>query len=87
MELLYPRQKVASVAAAYGIQSIDLVCIDFKSLQILKEECKEGKEWGFTGKQAIHPAQVDIIQQEFSPSKIEIVIFDSSSNRTKLWQF
>jgi citrate lyase subunit beta-like protein len=76
MELLYPRQKVASVAAAYGMQAIDLVCIDFKSLQILREECKEGKDWGFTGKQAIHPDQVEIIQTEFSPSKSQVVMFE-----------
>lgn len=75
VELTYPRQKVSSVAAAYGIESIDLVCIDFKSRDVLREECKEGKEWGFTGKQAIHPAQVDIIQQEFSPSKSQVVTF------------
>ena len=67
---------MSSVAAAYGIESIDLVCIDYKSLNVLEEECKEGKEWGFTGKQAIHPTQVDIIQREFAPSKIQIVILN-----------
>ena len=49
-----------------------MVCIDFKNLRVLQEECKEGKEWGFTGKQAIHPSQVDVIQRQFSPSKCQV---------------
>jgi citrate lyase subunit beta-like protein len=36
-------------------------------MDILKEECREGREFGFAGKQAIHPGQIDIIQQYYLP--------------------
>jgi citrate lyase subunit beta-like protein len=59
------------------------VCIDYKSNKVLQEECKEGKEWGFTGKQAIHPCQVDIIQKEFSPCKLQVVLLQKLKFKDK----
>lgn len=41
--------------------------MDYKDHGILREECKEGREFGFAGKQAIHPEQIDIIQELFLP--------------------
>lgn len=41
--------------------------MDFKDPEVLKDECKEGREFGFSGKQAIHPAQIDTIQEMFLP--------------------
>ena len=50
-ELLYARQKIVTHAKAFGLQAIDLVHIDFKDLESLREQCKEGARMGFTGKQ------------------------------------
>ncbi|KAI7889962.1 Pyruvate/Phosphoenolpyruvate kinase-like domain-containing protein [Mucor mucedo] len=66
-EMLFARQLIVNAAAAYGLQAIDLVCVDFQDDEILAEECKEGKQFGFAGKQAIHPGQIDIIQKAFLP--------------------
>lgn len=41
------------VAKAYGLQSIDMVCIDYKDRGYLEEECRDGHELGFDGKQAV----------------------------------
>lgn len=41
--------------------------MDYQNDEILLEECKEGKQFGFAGKQAIHPSQIDIIQNSFLP--------------------
>lgn len=41
--------------------------MDFKNPEVLKDECREGREFGFSGKQAIHPAQIDTIQEMFLP--------------------
>ncbi|GAA5838674.1 hypothetical protein JCM9279_003824 [Rhodotorula babjevae] len=74
-ELLFARSSVVAVAHAYGLEAVDLVCVRYKgedSERVLADECREGRELGFTGKQAIHPAQVDIVQREFSPSPAEI---------------
>ncbi|KAJ3217521.1 hypothetical protein HDU67_007772 [Dinochytrium kinnereticum] len=68
LEMLYARQKIVTVAKAFGLQAIDLVCVDFKNADVLAEECQEGRTFGFTGKQAIHPAQCSTIQAAFSPS-------------------
>ncbi|CAO1631518.1 unnamed protein product [Parajaminaea phylloscopi] len=71
-ELLFPRQQMNLIAKAYGLQAIDMVCIDYKDQNYLEEECVDGHELGFDGKQAIHPAQVAAINRVFSPSEEEI---------------
>lgn len=67
-ELLYARQKVLLVAKAFQLQAIDLVHIDLKDLDGLKEQALEGARMGYTGKQVIHPSHVPIVQEAFSPS-------------------
>jgi citrate lyase subunit beta-like protein len=71
-ELYYARSAVATVAHAYGLQPIDLVCMDYENHAILREECREGVEMGYQGKQAIHPGQIDIVHREFSPRAEDI---------------
>lgn len=66
-ELLYARSAVVTACAAYGLQSIDLVCIDYKNEAQLIKECQSGYALGFDGKQAIHPAQIPIIYDNFRP--------------------
>ncbi|KAJ2745943.1 hypothetical protein GGI20_001758 [Coemansia sp. BCRC 34301] len=68
-ELYHARAVVATTAHAYKLQAIDMVTMDFRNIDVLREESKEGAEMGFTGKQVIHPAQVDVVQECFSPSK------------------
>ncbi|EMD39982.1 hypothetical protein CERSUDRAFT_150852 [Gelatoporia subvermispora B] len=73
-ELLYTRSKIAITAKAYGLNAIDMVCVNYKDLEYLKEECEDGRRLGFNGKQAIHPTQVDVIQSTFVPTdKAEIL--------------
>ncbi|WFD42324.1 hypothetical protein MPSI1_000966 [Malassezia psittaci] len=70
--LLYPRAQLVTVAKSMGLDAIDMVCVDYKDLKYLEEECNEGFELGFDGKQAIHPAQLKTIHREFSPSERDI---------------
>jgi citrate lyase beta subunit len=67
VELLYARQAVLTAAAAFGLQAIDIVAIDFKDLPALRREAELGAGLGFTGKQIIHPAQVEPVQSAFTP--------------------
>lgn len=67
-ELLYARQKVLVIAKAFQLQAIDLVHIDLKDLDGLREQALEGARMGYTGKQVIHPSHVPIVQEAFSPS-------------------
>lgn len=67
-EMLFARSQLVIAAKAYGLQAIDMVHINFRDLDSLKKECEGGRQLGFTGKQAIHPSQVDIINENFCPS-------------------
>ncbi|TKS66908.1 Citrate lyase subunit beta-like protein, mitochondrial [Collichthys lucidus] len=67
-ELLYARQKVVVTTKAFGLQAIDLVYIDYKDVEGLRRQAREGALMGFTGKQVIHPGQIQAVQDEFSPS-------------------
>jgi citrate lyase subunit beta-like protein len=71
-EFLFARQTIVAAARAYNLDSaIDLVCTDYKdtgSGGALVRECEGGAGMGFTGKQCIHPSQVEIVQRLFSPS-------------------
>jgi len=67
VELLYARESVLTAAAAFGLQAIDMVAIDFKDLETLRREAEFGAGLGFTGKQIIHPAQVEPVQSAFTP--------------------
>jgi len=55
-------------AAAAQVQAIDTVYIDFKNDAGLRRECEEARRDGFTGKMAIHPGQVAIINEVFTPT-------------------
>ncbi|KAH9936260.1 Pyruvate/Phosphoenolpyruvate kinase-like domain-containing protein [Fomitopsis serialis] len=70
---LYTRSQIAITAKAFGLDAIDMVCVNYKDLDYLKEECEDGRRLGFNGKQAIHPTQVDIIQSTFVPTEQEIL--------------
>ncbi|CUA77614.1 citrate lyase subunit beta-like protein [Rhizoctonia solani] len=72
-ELLYPRVQMATAAKAFGIQCIDMVCVNYQDPSVLRDECEEARRLGYDGKQAIHPSQVDIIQSTFVPTEKELV--------------
>jgi citrate lyase subunit beta-like protein len=72
-EVLYARSAVVVAAAAFGLQAIDMVQVNFKDLVSLEEEARQGAAMGFSGKQIIHPAQIAPVQQAFTPSAEEII--------------
>jgi len=59
-------------AVSAGVQPIDTVFIDFRDLDGLRAEAAAAARDGFTGKLAIHPDQVPIINAAFTPSQREI---------------
>ncbi len=68
VELLYARQAVIVACNAFDIQPIDIVTIDYKDLEALRLESEFGARLGFVGKQIIHPNQVSVVQEAFTPS-------------------
>jgi len=55
-------------ASAAEVAAIDTVFVNFRDSQGLRAECAEAERDGFTGKLAIHPDQVAIINEVFTPS-------------------
>jgi citrate lyase subunit beta/citryl-CoA lyase len=55
-------------AAAARVPAIDTVYVDFRNTDGFRRECEDAARDGFTGKLAIHPAQVPIINDVFTPS-------------------
>jgi citrate lyase beta subunit len=68
VELLYAREAVVTACAAFDLQPLDIVAIDFKDIEALRAEAEFGARLGFMGKQIIHPAQVEPVQTAFTPS-------------------
>jgi len=59
-------------AVAAGVQPVDGVFADFKDDEGLRAEAEAARREGFTGKLAIHPGQVPIINAAFTPSADDI---------------
>ncbi|MDQ6437970.1 CoA ester lyase [Mesorhizobium sp. LHD-90] len=55
-------------ASAADTAAIDTVFVDFRDTAGLRAECAEAERDGFTGKMAIHPDQVAVINEVFTPS-------------------
>lgn len=71
-EVKFARQKVVIATSAAGIDAIDMGWPDFKDLDGLRKNTREAVTFGFTGKVAIHPSQIEVIHEEFTPSEEEL---------------
>lgn len=72
-------------AAAAAVPAIDTVYVDFRDEKGFRCECEEALRDGFLGKMAIHPAQVPIINEVFTPgadalAKAQAVVDAFASN-------
>ena len=68
----YCRTMTLLSAVAGEVQPVDSVYTDFNDDKGLREECQFAAAMGFTGKLTIHPKQIDIVNDAFSPSAAEI---------------
>ena len=55
-------------AAAAGVAAIETVYVDFRNLEGLKRDTEDARRDGFVGRLAIHPAQVSVINEVFTPT-------------------
>jgi len=61
----YARARLCVAAAKHQIQAIDTNSFEIKDLAFFEKECVAARDWGFTGKAAIHPRQVTLINRIF----------------------
>ena len=65
----YARTMCAIAASAAGVDALDTVYTDIADLEGLRRECEDGVAMGFSGKISIHPSQIAVINEVFTPSK------------------
>tara|TARA_Y100000768_G_scaffold201685_1_gene151639 strand:+ start:425 stop:1285 length:861 start_codon:yes stop_codon:yes gene_type:complete len=70
--LVYARSKLVHAGASVGVDVIDVPYLDLENMDGLKKEAEFVKNLGFTGKGSIHPKQINILNEIFSPSQKEI---------------
>lgn len=65
----YPRYKMTIACRANRIDPVDGPYANFRNPDAFRTECQRGNALGMVGKWAIHPSQVEIAQEVFSPSQ------------------
>jgi citrate lyase subunit beta/citryl-CoA lyase len=71
-EVLHAREHVVLAASAAGVDAIDTVYTDIEDTEGLAEETRFAAGLGFDGKMAIHPAQVDPINDAYTPAAEDV---------------
>ena len=72
LEMLYAKSAVILAAKANGLLAFDTVYTDINNQEGLREQAKMSVSLGFSGKAAIHPSQIAIIHEAFSPDEKEV---------------
>lgn len=67
-EVFYAKSAVVTAAAAFGLEAIDTPFVNLKDPAGLAAEAQQALEMGYSGKMAIHPAQLETLHQVFTPS-------------------
>ena len=70
--LIYARSKLVHAGASVGVDVVDVPYLDLDDMDGMKKEAELVRDLGFTGKGSIHPKQINILNEIFTPSKEEI---------------
>jgi citrate lyase subunit beta/citryl-CoA lyase len=68
-EVLYARERVVLAAAAAGVDAVDTLVTDFGDEEHLREDARFARRLGYDGKIVIHPAQVPVVNDAFTPDE------------------
>jgi len=71
-ESLYARMRLVNAAKAAGVQAIDSVFSDVGDIEGLRQWGQKSRAIGFEGMGCIHPAQIPIVHEAFTPTPAEI---------------
>jgi citrate lyase subunit beta/citryl-CoA lyase len=72
LEVLYARSRVALAARVAGVHAIDQIVADLRDETRYVHDAEQGRALGYQGKLCIHPAQVALAHQVFTPSSEEV---------------
>ena len=71
--LVYARSRLVHAGASKGVDVIDVPYLNLEDMEGMKKEAQFVKNLGFTGKGSIHPKQISILNEIFTPSEEEII--------------
>jgi len=71
-EMIYFMSAVVTVARAHNLFVLDTPAFDLRDEEALRKQAEFAKIMGFDGKTAIHPSQLDVINEVFSPREEEV---------------
>ena len=70
--LMQIKCEMALAALSIGLKVIDTPCFNLTCGKLLREEIEAAKALGYTGKIAVHPSQISMINRLFSPTQAEL---------------
>lgn len=71
-EVLYARSRVALAARLAGVPAIDQAVVAFRDDERFRADAQAGRALGYQGKICIHPRQVQLTHELFTPSEDEV---------------
>lgn len=80
-ELAFARSSVVNAARAAGREVFDSPLMRFRDPSAVRRAARRGRRLGFTGQAAIHPSQVPLINDAYSPSEAEIAAAEAVLER------
>jgi len=70
--LLYARSRVVHAAASAGLDVIDVPYLDLNDPDGMRVAAEQARDLGFVGKGSIHPGQIAVLNEVFTPSDDQI---------------
>lgn len=71
-EVVYARSAVAVAARAAGVTALDTPYVRYQDADGLRADAEASRKVGFRGKFAIHPSQIDVINEAYAPTEGEV---------------
>lgn len=71
-EILFARNLISLNAHATGIMAMDYVYSNIKNIEGFRTDVKLGKQLGYTGKSVVHPNQIGVVHELYTPTIKEI---------------
>ena len=68
----YAMQRIVVAARATGVRVLDGPVADYGDAEGLRGSCLRARSLGFDGKWCIHPAQIPVVNEAFSPTEKEV---------------
>lgn len=71
--IYHARCQVALAAHAFGVSAIDNISLDINDKAAIREDALLGLQLGYSGKLCIHPRQVDIVNEVYTPTEEDVI--------------